>query len=373
MTSNREGILDYIYQAIGNTPMVRLNRVPIDEGIECEFLGKCEFMNPGSSVKDRISREMFLAAEQEGKIKPGDTVIEATSGNAGIGLACMAACKGYNMVITIPDKNAGEKFSVLNALGAKIVATPSEYKTFEEGSHYMLARKLQKEIPNSHLLNQYTNPNNSGAHYNSSGQEIFDQCGGKLDYIFIGVGTGGTISGISRKLKELDPNIKVIGIDPIGSLMAEPEELNGAPKSYFVEGIGHDFVPESLDRSVIDTWVKTDDPESLRLARDLIRKEGLLCGASSGSVMEGAIKYLKEHGLEKRKDIRCVIMLADSIRNYLSKFCSDEWMVKKGFLPPSTLVQPDHLLYGKTISEFHIMTTDSLSVTAWMHLLRANL
>lgn len=351
MAQPSEKILNYIYEAIGNTPMVRLNRVPKDEGIECEMLGKCEFMNPANSVKDRIACEMFLAAERDGLIKPGDTVIEATSGNAGIGLACMAACKGYNMLITIPDKNAGEKFSVLNALGAKIVPTPSEFKTFEEGSHYMLARKLQKEIPNSHLLNQYTNPNNPGAHYKTSGQEIFDQCGGKIDYVFIGVGTGGTISGIAKKLKELDANIKVIGIDPMGSLMAEPAELNGPTKSYFVEGIGHDFVPESLDRSLIDTWVKSDDPESLRLARDLIKKEGLLCGASSGAVMEGAIKYLKDHGLDKRKDLRCVVMFADSIRNYLSKFCSDEWMVKKGFLPSSILSQPDHLLHGKTVSD----------------------
>ena len=354
MANQKEHILNFIYEAIGNTPLVRLNRVPKDEGVECEMLGKCEFMNPGNSVKDRISSEMFLAAEREGKIKPGDTVIEATSGNAGIGLACMAACKGYNMIITIPDKNAGEKFSVLNALGAQIVPTPSSFKTFEEGSHYMVARKLQKEIPNSYLVNQYTNPNNPGAHYRVTGQEIFDQCGGKLDYIFIGVGTGGTISGIAKKLKELDPNIKVIGIDPIGSQMAEPAELNTAPKPYCVEGIGHDFVPESLDRTTIDTWIKTDDPESLRLARDLIRKEGLLCGASSGAVMEGAIKYLKQQGLEKNKDLRCVIMLADSIRNYLSKFCSNEWMVKKGFLPPSTLVQTDHLLYGKTISDLEL-------------------
>ena len=354
MTDRKEEILDYIYDAIGNTPMVRIRRVAIDEGIECEMLAKCDFMNPANSVKDRISREMFLGAEAEGKIKPGDTVIEATSGNAGIGLAMMAACKGYKMLITIPDKNAGEKFSVLNALGATIIPTPSSAKTFDDNSHYMLARRLQKEIPNSHLLNQYTNPNNPGAHYKSTGQEIFDQCGGKINYVFIGVGTGGTVSGVSKRLKELDPNIKVIGIDPIGSIMAEPSELNSQSKPYFVEGIGHDFVPESLDRTLVDTWVKTDDPESLRLARDLIRKEGFLCGASSGAVMEGAIKYLKSNDLHKRKDIRCVIMLADSIRNYLSKFCSDEWMVKKGFLPTSTLIKKNHPLEGKTISSLEL-------------------
>jgi len=213
-----------------------------------------------------------------------------------------------------------------------------------------LQEKIQKERENSHILDQYANPNNIGAHYRTTGQEIYDQCEGKLDYCFIGVGTGGTITGVAKKLKELNPNIKVIGIDTLGSSLAQPEELNTQLKSYHVEGIGYDFIPDSLDRSVVDSWVKTDDPESLRLARLLISKEGLLCGSSSGSVIEGAVKYLKQNGLDKRADLRCVVIIPDSIRNYLSKFCSDDWMVKKGFLEPSILSNKTHPLHGKTIS-----------------------
>jgi cystathionine beta-synthase len=352
--SSRDHILSSIYEAVGHTPMVRMNKVPKDEGIECEVLAKCEFMNPGGSVKDRIGVEMFLAAEKEGRIKPGDTIIEATSGNAGIGLAFMAACKGYKMVITLPEKMSNEKVSVLSALGAEIIRTPTEAHTFDENSHYMVARKILKERENAHILDQYANPNNPGAHFRHTGQEIYDQCEGKVDYVFMGVGTGGTISGVARKLKELNPNIKIVGIDPYGSILAQPAELNTNEKSYHVEGIGYDFIPDSLDRSVVDAWVKTDDPESLRLARDLIRKEGFLCGSSSGSVMEGAIKFLRQNGLDKRTDLRCVLLLPDSIRNYLSKFCSDEWMVKKGFLEPSHLVLKNHPLYGKTISALEL-------------------
>lgn len=350
----QENILNSIFETVGNTPLVRLNRVPKDEGIECEILGKCEFMNPGGSVKDRIGKEMFIAAEKEGRIKPGDTIIEATSGNAGIGLSFMAACKGYKMVITLPEKMSNEKVSVLKSLGAEIIRTPTEIPTFQEGSHYMTARKIQKERENSHILDQYSNPNNPLAHYHGTGQEIFDQCGGKVDYVFIGVGTGGTITGVARKLKELNPDIKVVGVDPHGSILAQPEELNTPDKAYHVEGIGYDFIPDSLDRSVVDSWVKCDDTEALRLARDLISKEGMLIGSSSGSVLEGCIKFLKQNGLDKDPKIRCVLILPDSIRNYLSKFCSDDWMVKKGFLPSSTLNDPKHPLYGKTIGHLDL-------------------
>lgn len=346
-----EKILSSIYEVVGHTPLVRLNRVPKDEGIECEVLGKCEFLNPGGSVKDRIGVEMFLEAEKEGRIKPGDTIIEATSGNAGIGLSFMAAAKGYKMVITLPEKMSNEKVSVLKSLGAEIIRTPTEAHTFDEDSHYMVARKINKERANSHILDQYANPNNPGAHYRGTGQEIYDQCGGKVDYVFIGVGTGGTIAGASKKLKELNPNIKIIGIDPVGSSLALPEEMNTISKSYHVEGIGYDFIPKVLDRSHVDAWVKTDDPESLRLARALIAKEGVLVGASSGSVMEGMIKYLKQNGLDKNKELRCVVILPDSIRNYLSKFCADDWMVKKGFLTNKVLEVEGHPFHGKTTAD----------------------
>jgi len=346
----REHIMDSVYQAVGDTPMVRLQRLPKDHGIECEILGKCEFMNPGGSVKDRIGVKMFLAAEKEGRIKPGDTIIEATSGNAGIGLAFVAACKGYKMVVTLPEKMSNEKVSVLKSLGAEIIRTPTEAHTFDENSHYMVARKIQKERPNAHILDQYANPNNPGAH-EQTGQEIYDQCEGKIDYIFMGVGTGGTITGVARRIKALNPNIKIIGIDPYGSILAQPDELNTNIKSYHVEGIGYDFIPESLDRSLVDAWVKTDDPDSLKYAREIIAKEGMLCGSSSGSVIEGCFKYLRQHGLDKNPNLRCVVILCDSIRNYLSKFCADDWMVKKGFLEPKVLNVDNHPLHGKTIAQ----------------------
>src|SRR3990167_7415946 len=200
-TNPRSGIMNSIYEAVGDTPMVKLNRVPQEEGIACQVFAKCEFMNPG------------------------DTIIEATSGNAGIGLSFMAACKGYKMVITLQEKMSNEKVSVLKSLGAEIIRTPTEAHTFDENSHYMVARKILKERENAHILDQYANPMNPGAHQKFTGQEIFDQMGGDLDYVFIGVGTGGTITGVARRLKELNPNIKVIGIDPYGSILAQPEEL----------------------------------------------------------------------------------------------------------------------------------------------------
>lgn len=350
-----ERIINYIYEAIGHTPMLRLQKIPKDEGIECEILAKCEFMNPGGSVKDRVSMEMFLQAETEGRIKPGDTVVEATSGNAGIGFCLMAACKGYKMVITIPDRMSLEKISVLKSLGAEVIRTPSGVPGSHPASSYSMARTIQKERPNSHNLDQYVNPANPNAHYKTTGQEIFEDCGGKLDYVFMGVGTGGTITGVSRKLKELNPNIKIIGIDPMGSIMAEPMTLNTVKKGFHVEGIGHDFIPDVLDRSTVDSWVKTDDAETFRYARDLISKEGLLSGASSGSVVEGMVKYLKEHGLDKNPNVRCVIILPDSIRNYLSKFCSDDWMVKKGFYEPSKLLNSTHPLYGMRVSDLGLV------------------
>lgn len=355
MEGPKENILDSIYETVGNTPMVRLQRIFKDEGVECEMLAKCEFLNPGGSVKDRIGREMFLEAEKTGWIKPGDTIIEATSGNAGIGLSFMAACKGYKMVITLPEKMSNEKVSVLKSLGAEIIRTPTECHTFDYDSHYMLARRIQKERENAHILDQYANPNNPGAHFRTTGQEIFDQCGGKVDYIFIGAGTGGTITGVARKMKQISPNTKVIGIDPYASILAQPEELNATTKTgYQVEGIGYDFIPESLDRSVVDGWVKTDDPDSLKYARLLISKEGFLSGASSGSAVEGAIKYLRQHGLDKNKELRCVVLMPDSIRNYLSKFCADDWMVKKGFLPPAVLNVDNHPLTGKTAAHLEL-------------------
>lgn len=349
-SSHRNGILDSICEAIGHTPLVRLHTVPKEEGVECEILAKCEFMNPGGSCKDRIALAMVEDAEKRGLLTPGATIVEPSSGNTGIGLSLISAVKGYKMLVTIPDRMSNEKVSVMKSLGSRVVRTPSEAKTFEEASYYMQALKFQKEIPNSHTLDQYNNPINPLAHENGTGQEIFDQTDGRLDYFFAGASTGGTISGVAKRLKSLNPTIKVIAVDPLGSSLAVPESLNLPKKGIHVEGIGKDHCPDNLDNSLIDGWVKTDDPDSLRLARALIAKEGLLCGSSSGAALEGCLKYLKDNNLHKNPNIRCVIILADSIRNYLSKFCSDEWMVKKGFLPASVLESEGHPLHGKSAS-----------------------
>jgi cystathionine beta-synthase len=304
-----ESILDHI----GETPLIRLNRLPKQHGIECEMLVKCEYFNSGGSVKDRIAKRMIEDAEMQGKIKPGDTLIEPTSGNTGIGIALIAAVKGYRAILVMPEKNSLEKMRVMKVLGAQIVQTP-DVDSEHVNSHINVAIRLQKEIPNSYILDQYSNPSNPNAHYDDTANEILDQTDGKIDMFVCGVGTGGTISGIGRKLKEKCPNIKIVGADPVGSVVAHPEtEHVGCFK---LEGVGYDFVPGVLDRDVVDQWIKTPDKESFYMARELIRLEGLLCGGSSGAAIYAACQVAKT----LRKDQRCVVILPDSIRNYVSTF-----------------------------------------------------
>uniref|UniRef100_A0A672IUI8 Cystathionine beta-synthase n=1 Tax=Salarias fasciatus TaxID=181472 RepID=A0A672IUI8_SALFA len=330
-----QAILPTILDRIGDTPMVRINKIPKAFGLKCEILAKCEFFNAGGSVKDRISLRMVEDAEREGLLKPGDTIIEPTSGNTGIGLALAAAVKGYRCIIVMPEKMSMEKVDVLRALGAEIVRTPTSARFDSPESHVGVAWRLKNEIPNSHILDQYRNPSNPLAHYDSTAEEILEQCGGKLDMLVAGAGTGGTITGIARKLKERCPNIKIVGVDPEGSILAEPEELNKTDKTqYEVEGIGYDFIPTVLDRSVIDTWYKSNDEESFNMSRMLIREEGLLCGGSSGTAMAAAVNVARE----LKEGQRCVVILPDSIRNYMSKFLSDKWMVQKGFLREEDLM-----------------------------------
>jgi len=325
-------ILDSILDHIGNTPLVRINTISKEEGIECELLAKCEFFNAGGSVKDRIGKRMILDAEKSGRIKPGDILIEPTSGNTGIGLSLTAALRGYKMIITLPEKMSKEKVDVLKGLGAEIIRTPTEAAFDAPESHIGVANKLNVELDNSHVLDQYSNPSNPNAHYYGTAQEIYNQCEGKLDMIVVSAGTGGTIAGIAKRLKELIPNVIVCGVDPKGSILAQPDSLNDEKRlqSYKVEGIGYDFIPQVLDRSQIDFWVKTDDKESFVMSRRMIRKEGLLCGGSCGSAMVGALRAIKQKGLKKGQ--RCVVLLADSVRNYMSKFLSDSWMVDNNFM-----------------------------------------
>jgi len=315
-------ILKNILQAIGNTPTVKLNSVGGE--LACELYAKCEFFNAGGSVKDRIGKRMVEEAEKSGRIKPGDTLIEPTSGNTGIGMALTAAVKGYRCIIVMPEKMSMEKQVVLEALGAEIVRTPTEAAWDAPESHIGVSKKLNDEIPNSHILDQYANRDNPDAHYEGTAEEILAEFGTDLDMCVMGVGTGGTITGVAKKLKEKIPSIKTIGADPYGSILGGGDEVY----PYQVEGIGYDFFPDVLDNNLVDEYVKTADKDSFVLARRLIKEEGLLCGGSSGSVMFAALEKAKHLG----KGQKCLVLLPDGVRNYLSKFLSDDWMNEQGFL-----------------------------------------
>ncbi|PVD26933.1 hypothetical protein C0Q70_12081 [Pomacea canaliculata] len=292
-------IMPNILYNIGNTPLVRINRIAQKEGIECEVLVKCEFFNAGGSVKDRIGWRMVEDAEANNIIKPGDVLIEPTSGNTGIGLALTAAVKGYRCIIVMPEKMSMEKVDVLRALGAEIVRTPTSAAFDSPESHIGVARRLMEEIPNSHILDQYRNPSNPLAHYDGTAEEILEACENKVDMIVLGAGTGGTLTGVARKIKERCPDCKIIGVDPAGSIIAEPEALNKSDSSFYeVEGIGYDFIPTVCERKYVTKWYKSHDKESFVMARRLIREEGLLCGGSSGSAMYCALKAVKDFGLK---------------------------------------------------------------------------
>ncbi len=314
-------IHDNILTTIGNTPVVRMNK--IGEELDCELFSKCEYLNPGGSIKDRIGWKMVQDAEDEGRIKPGDTLIEPTSGNTGQGIALAAAVKGYRCIITMPEKMSKEKQIALEALGARIVRTPTEAAYDDPESHIEVAKRMQKEIPKSHILDQYANPSNPRAHYEGTAQEILDDFDDDLSMVVMGVGTGGTITGVAKRLKEIKPEIKIIGADPVGSILGGGKKV----EPYLVEGIGYDFYPKVLRNDLIDEYVKTEDEESFLMARKLIKDEGLLCGGSSGSAMVAALKSAKI----LKSNQKCLVVLPDGIRNYMTKFPNDDWMRDQGY------------------------------------------
>jgi cystathionine beta-synthase len=310
-----------ILEAIGRTPLVKLNRVT--DGLECDVYAKCEFLNPGGSIKDRIGYRMVVDAEKSGRIKRGDTLIEPTSGNTGIGIALAGAVLGYRVIITLPEKMSREKQVTLAALGAEIIRTPTEAAWDSPDSHIGVAKKLQKELPRAHILDQYANPSNPQVHYETTAAEILEDLGGKVDMVVMGAGTGGTITGVAKRVREACPQVTIVGADPEGSILGGGTEIH----SYKVEGIGYDFVPDVLDRKLVDTWVKTNDKTAFELARRLLREEGLLCGGSSGSAMMATLQAAKK----LKKGQKCVVILPDGIRNYMTKFVDASWMKSEGF------------------------------------------
>ncbi|MDP3011104.1 MAG: cystathionine beta-synthase, partial [Candidatus Hydromicrobium sp.] len=305
---------------IGKTPLIRLNRMAKD--IKSEIYVKLEYLNPGGSVKDRIGLSMIGAAEKEGLLKPGGTIIEATAGNTGVGLALVAAIKGYRIIFVMPDKMSEDKISLLKAYGAEVVIVPTSVPPDSPESYNGVADRLAKEIPGAYRPNQFENPNNPLAHYLTTGPEIFEDSGGKVDVFVAGMGTGGTISGVAKYLKEKKKDILIVGADPEGSILSGDN-----PKPYKVEGIGEDFIPKAFNRQIVDEMVRVSDKESFNTARRLAREEGLLVGGSSGTAVAAALKFAQR--LKETKYI--VVLLPDTGRNYLTKIFSDSWMQKNGF------------------------------------------
>ena len=311
-----------VIAALGNTPLVRLNAVT--RGIRTPVVAKLEMMNPGGSVKDRIGNRMIEAAEREGLLKPGGTIVEPTSGNTGVGLAMAAAVRGYDCVFVMPDKVAPEKVALLRAYGAEVVTTPTSVDRDSPESYYSVAERLTRDIPNAFQPNQYFNQNNPATHYDTTGPEIWAQTGGEITHFVAGVGTGGTITGTARFLKEQNPGIKVIGADPEGSIFTT-EQMH----TYKVEGVGEDFYPGAFDPSLVDQWVQVTDANSFATARRMTREEGILVGGSCGLAVWAALQVACE--VDDPKAL-VVVLLPDSGRGYLSKIYNDDWMRENGFL-----------------------------------------
>jgi cystathionine beta-synthase len=328
-TDIRKTVLD----TIGHTPLVRLNKVT--RGVAPTVLAKLEFMNPGGSVKDRIGIAIVEEAEKAGRLKPGGTIVESTSGNTGIGLAIAAAIKGYKCVFVMPDKMSDEKIRTLRAFGAKVIITPTAVDKDDPRSYYKVAERIVSETPNSILGNQYHNPANPASHYATTGPEIWQQTGGQIDVFIAGMGTGGTLTGVARYLKEQKPDIKIVGVDIAGSLLYDTWKSGKMPtepilKTYKLEGIGEDFVPSTLDLKLCDLVVQVSDRESFLMTRRLVREEGLFCGGSCGAAIAGTLRAIPLLGLNASHTV--VSLLPDGGSRYLSKIFDDNWMRDNGFL-----------------------------------------
>ncbi|KAI9459041.1 pyridoxal phosphate-dependent enzyme beta subunit [Russula earlei] len=361
-------VLDSVLDAVGNTPLIRLDRIAKREGLECNLLGKLEYTSAGGSVKDRIAKRMIEVAEQEGKLVPGQsTVIEATSGNTGIGLAMACAVKGYSVIITMPKKMSLEKEAALRALNAEVIRTPNEAAWDSPESHIGVALRLQKGIPGSVILDQYRNMNNPLAHELTTAPEIIEAVtstpptlghpsSGKVDVFVAGAGTGGTVSGVAKGIKKAhNPDCIVVGVDPVGSALALPASLNetGKGTSYAVEGIGYDFTPEVLTREpdMINAWVKTNDTDAFAAVKSLMRHEGMLVGGSSGSALAGGLAWLRsESGREiaQTPGKNVVILLPDGLRNYIGK----DWFLDIALRQePSPLAKRIAEVLGRSVGE----------------------
>ena len=341
-------IADSLLDLVGNTPMVRMGRLGRD--LKCDLVAKVETFNPGGSVKDRPAVAMIDAAEREGLLKPGGTIVEPTSGNTGVGLAIVAAQRGYQCIFVMSDKMSPEKVALLRAYGAEVVVCPTAVPPDDPNSYYSVADRLTRETPNAFRPDQYSNPNNPAEHERSTGPEIWRQTGGRVTHFVAGIGTGGTITGIARYLKRMNPDVQIIGADPEGSVYS-----GGSGRPYLVEGVGEDFWPTTFDPSLVDRTIMVSDADSFLTARRVTREEGLLIGGSCGTAVHAALTV----GAELGPDAMVVVLLPDSGRGYLSKIFNDDWMMDFGFircdgdcagdvlaakdddLPPLVLVTPD--------------------------------
>ncbi|HZD18441.1 MAG TPA: cystathionine beta-synthase [Actinomycetota bacterium] len=328
-------VLGSFLDAVGHTPLVRLSKVT--RGSRAAVLAKLEMLNPGGSVKDRIGLRMIETAERDGRLRPGGTIVEPTSGNTGHGLAIAAAIKGYRCIFVMPDKMSQEKISLLRAYGAEVVITPTAVPPESPESYYRVADRLTEEIPGAFQPNQYFNPDNPDAHYATTGPELWRQTDGRIDALVVGVGTGGTITGTARYLKERKAELLVVGADPEGSI------YSGDIHPYLTEGIGEDFWPETLDPSVVDRWVRVSDRDAFAMARRITREEGILVGGSSGTAVVAALEVARE--LDEGQTV--VVILPDTGRNYLSKLYSDSWLLQYGLTDRPEVVRVEEVLTGK--------------------------